>query len=84
MVPSAHFRKGGFHADIGFDQSRDLLQPAAEFTGLAVLQVGAWSKGCWFDVPDDLHRRERVIAGAAIGAGPVVVAYMLSRMLAAS
>ena len=65
MVPAADFGERGFHAGIGLDQPRDLLQTAAQFAALAVLR--AVRRIVWRPVQrlDHLHGREGVLAGAA-------------------
>ena len=42
MVPAADFGEGGFHARVGLDQPRDLLQAAAQFSALSILRATGW------------------------------------------
>ena len=39
MIPAADFGERRFHADVGLDQPRDLLQAAAQFAALRVLRA---------------------------------------------
>ncbi len=63
MVPAADFGESGFHARVGLDEPRDLLQAAAQFSPGAILRACGGIVGGVVQRLDHSHGGEGVLAG---------------------